>query len=311
MDAPDPFLSQFTRIGPAAPSGGAAPAPGAPAAAGAGGAALAITPNEDENADPNLHGDDFLKTLKPSYGYQVKAYAEGKMPMPAGFALKSPYFQKVMRDVTQYDPTFDATNFGARNALRKSYEGGGKNYQELQAIGTVAGHLENLTRAADKLDNWQNLGPLTSTANSLTQSWRELNQDPRLNDFNIAKNAVSRELTKAYQGGHITDSAVAEWQRDLNAAQTPQQLKTVIGQLNELLASKRLTLEEGYRQMMGPHALPEQFSTDNKRTRAIFEDISNWAAGGKRNPAAQQNAAPSPAPGKYIFDPASGELVKQ
>lgn len=268
---------------------------------------LALGPSTEEQTDPNLHGEEFLKTLpSPSYATQVKAYAAGKLPIPAGFALKAPYFQKLIRDVGQYDPTFDATNYGARSALRKNYEGGGKNYQELQAIGTVAGHLHDMMEAADSLKNFEGGWPGSSILNAGLEKYRELSQDPRIDNFNTVRNAVSRELTKAYQGGHITDSAVGEFAKTLNAAQTPDQLKTVIGKLNDLLASKRTILEEGYRHVMGPHELPEEFRTDNTRTRKLFEDIGNWAsgAGGAKKPAA-------PKPGKYVFDASTGNLVPQ
>lgn len=269
-----------------------------------------MQPTHDATIDPNIHGDEFLKTLeRPGYAAQVKQIAEGKLPIPGGFALQKPYFQKLLRDVVQYDPTFDATNFSARNAQRKNYLGGGKQFQELQAVATVAGHLHDLMERADRLDNVEGLGPLNAPVNAAIKGYRELSQDPRLADFEGTRNAVVRELTKAYQGGHITDSAVAEWMKSLNAAQTPTQLKTVIGTLNQLLASKRLAMEEGYRSTMGPNVpLPEDFSTVNARTQKLFEDVENWSAGAKK-PSAK--AAPAPKPGKYVFDPSTGELVAQ
>jgi hypothetical protein len=179
------------------------------------------------------------------------------------------------------DPGVDATSYGARAAQRKNYMGGGKQYQELQAIGTVAGHLQNLMQSADALNNFQNLGPLNAIANNVKVGYENLSQDPRIAKFETDRNAVTRELTKAYQGGHITDSSVAEWQKSINSAQTPEQLHTVIGELNNLLMSKRQTLEEGYRQTMGPNApLPGDFSSVNERTRSIFDNVNNWANGG-------------------------------
>lgn len=308
----DSFLSQFTRVGPANPQ----PGPGGPGnpGMGAGGAPLAIPRTADQAIDPNVHGEEFLNFLKerdsPGYATQVKSYAEGKFPIPSGFALKAPYFQKLLRDITTYDPTFDATNYGARASQRRNYLGGGKQFQELQAVATVAGHLHDLMDKADKLDNFEGLGPLNAPVNALVKGYRDVSQDPRIADFEATRNAVVRELTKAYQGGHITDSAVAEWMKALNASQTPTQLKTVIGTLNQLLSSKRLAMEEGYRSTMGPNPiLPEQFSTMNDRTRKLFEDVENWSMGAKKPSAAAKPAAP--APGKYVFDPKTGELVAQ
>ena len=315
MAGPDAFLSQFPVVGGSPPAAQVLPpgAPGMPAAP-APASDLALSSSSDENAAvQNLHGEDYLKTLSPGYASQVKMFAEGKAPLPAGFALKSGYFQKVLRDITQYDPEFDAANFNARNALRKDYLGGGKRYTELQAVNTVAGHLQNLMKAADSLDNVSGLGPLNAPVNSIVKGYREMAQDPRLANFDTVKNAVTRELTKAYQGGHITDSSVAEWQKSLHSAQTPEQLRTVIGQLNDLLSSKRLAMEEGYRQTMGKVQLPGDYSTVNARTGKIFQDVGEWSAGlkpAKGATAAAPAATTAPvAPGNYVYDPASKQLV--
>lgn len=226
----------------------------------------------------SLSGDEYLKTLPPEIANQVKAYAEGRIALPAGAALKQPFWINMLNHVTQYDPSFDAGNYNARAAQRKNYMGGGKQFQELQAIGTVAGHLHDLMQTADKLDNYG--GPMSGPVNWAANKWREYNQDPRVTDFNVVKQAVTNELSKAYRGGQVTEGDVQEWQSNVSAAQSPQQLRTVVGRLNKLLMSKRQALEEGYKSTMGKMPLPEEFSTVNDRTRGLFGDIEKWSGMG-------------------------------
>jgi hypothetical protein len=82
-------------------------------------------------------------------------------------------------------------------------------------------------------------------------AYRGQTQDPRLTKFNIDKQAVSNELAKGYRGGVVSEGEVHDWQQNLNASQSPTQLRAAIGELNNLLMSKRQALEDGYASSMG------------------------------------------------------------
>lgn len=222
-------------------------------------------------------GDALYQHLPPQVANTVKSMIDGRAPVPAGAALRSPQGMALMNAANAIDPKFDQTQWAARNALRKNYEGGGKNYQELQAIGTVAGHLKDFAEAADKLDNTS--FPLI---NQGINAYRSATGDARVDRFNTVKQAVSNELSKAYRGGNVTEGDVREWQQNVNAAKSPEQLRGVIGKMNELLGSKRQALEEGYRGVMGPNApMPENFTATNDRTKKTFDDIAKWSNGEK------------------------------
>jgi hypothetical protein len=102
---------------------------------------------------PQVNGQDFLKTLNPTTAQQVKALAEGRMQFPAGFALKSPYWQNMLSAVSQYDPSFDAINYNARAKTRSDFTSG-KAAQTINALNTVACHEGDLSDAAKKLNNF-------------------------------------------------------------------------------------------------------------------------------------------------------------
>jgi hypothetical protein len=240
-------------------------------------------------------GPEFLATLPPPLAKEIQAYVEGRnVPSPA--QMRGPVGEAKLRMIMQADPNYDYTAAPARAALRKSYEGGGKQYQELQAVSTVAGHLHDLQQTADKLKNFDGLSVLNYPLNKATQAYRASTQDPAVNDFNTTKAAVMNELAKAYRGGTVSDASVREFQEGLDSASTPSQMKAVIGRLNSLLMSKRQALEEGYKGVMGNVTLPANFSTVNDRTRKLFEGIDSWATGIKpKDEAAPQAAHPAAA----------------
>lgn len=232
-----------------------------------------------------LHGDDFLKTLSPQAAETVKGLADGRIPV-SPMMVRTPQGMQMLAAASQYDPSFDASNYQARAAQRKNYEGGGKQFQELQAINTVAGHLNDFMKASDALGN-SSMPIWNSIANTVSQA----TGNPQVDKFNTVRQAVTNELSKAYRGGMVTEGDVKEWQQNISASKSPAQLKAVIGQLNDLLSSKRQALEEGFKQTMGPVQLPSEFSATNNRTKAIFDQISNWANGGvSSSPSSSGNA---------------------
>jgi hypothetical protein len=83
-------------------------------------------------ADQPLPGDEtksgpaYLATLPQNIATQVKALAEGRLPMPSSFALAKPYWQKMLQMTAQYDPTFDAATAPARKAAITAFTGNGR-----------------------------------------------------------------------------------------------------------------------------------------------------------------------------------------
>ena len=227
--------------------------------------------------------------------------------------------QKLLPLAALIEPGFTQQTYQTRLALAKSYTSG-KQFNEIQAINTVSGHLADLANAADKLNNFESLGPLNKPLNMLTGAYRDMAQDSRVSDFNTVKQAVSNELSKAYRGGHVTEGDVREWQSNINSIQTPEQLRTVIGRLNELLASKRQALEDGWKQGMGANPLPNEFRAESERARERFNAVAGWSVGGAAPPspglgmrAGASPQTPLPASGKVpvrtATNPQTGERV--
>lgn len=195
-------------------------------------------------------GDDFLKTLNPAIAGQVKAIAEGRQAPPTSMAMRSPMGQALMSAVTQYDPTFDATNYAARSKTRNDFTSGNAS-KAVNAMNTAIGHAGTLLDAADALNN-TSFPMLNSALNAGAQAMG----DPRIDQFNVARNALAGELTKAFRGSSGSEKDIQEVQNSLNAAGSPAQMKAAIGQAMKLLASKKESLADQYGKGFGTNSQP-------------------------------------------------------
>jgi hypothetical protein len=227
----------------------------------------------------NLTGDAFLKTLDPAQATQVKALAEGRMAFPPGFALSKPYWQNVIRQVAQYDPTFDAVNYSARSKTRNDFTSG-KSAQNVTSYNTAIGHLGNLLQSAEALNN-SNYPAL----NTLTNFYANNTGDPRVKAFTTARQAVADELTRAFRLSNGNVSDIKGWEANINEAGSPEQLKAVIKQAVDLLGSRIHATADQYTRGMGTTANPLDLLTDNakKTLRALpgGEQLIQELGGGK------------------------------
>src|ERR1043166_190983 len=197
-----------------------------------------------------LTGDEFLKTLSPAMANQVKALAEGRQAPPNGMAMRSPMGQALLSAVSQYDPTFDATDYAARSKARNAFTSG-KEGQMLNSFNTAIGHAGELYDAASKLNN-TSFPAVNSGLNWLaTQTG-----DPRVTAYNQTRDALVGELTKAFRGSSGNKADIEEATKNLSAAGSPEHKKAAIGQAMKLLASKANSLTDQYQQAFGPNSAP-------------------------------------------------------
>jgi hypothetical protein len=209
--------------------------------------------------------------------------------------------------VTQAYPGFDASKYPTMMATRKSYTSG-KDFQETQALNTVAGHMSRLADAADGLGN-SGFKPWNYVKNNIQDMTVG---SPALVRFRNDLVTTQNELAKAYHGGHVTDAAYSAFNNAIGEAQTPAELKAAIGEISGLLQSKIEAKESGYRSSMGDAPLPSEFKATNDEARHAFSRISDWAHGIKpEGGRATAQGAAAPRPGRYNYDPATGQMVPQ
>ena len=184
-------------------------------------------------------GQDYLAALNPQRANLVKALDEGRIPTPNSFALKTPYWQSVMNDVTAYDPQFSTQ----RAEIRKAFTTGpdGKN---IGALNTAAVHLDELSEAAKALDNGSFV-----PGNQVYNSIRTMFGSALPTNFEGIKSAVSGEMANALKG-NATDQEISNIAKTINGAGSPAQLAGIVDTQLPLLRQKLGTYQQRYQQQI-------------------------------------------------------------
>ena len=238
---------------------------------------LAKVPGQQSTAlgaDPHITGEDFLKTIDKPIADQVRAIAEGRMPIPGGFALKTPYWQKMMQNVAQYDPSFDAINYNARAATRKDFTSG-KSAQNITSFNTAIGHLDSLDKSIAGLGNG-NYPLLNEYLINPVKSQISPEYQIGVQKFQTSRLAVAEELARAFKGTGGSLSEVEHWNGLIGSAKTPDQLHAAVKQAVDLLESRINAVGEGYRRGMGSTADVKDLL--NPKARAALQRLSGDAA---------------------------------
>lgn len=210
----------------------------------------------------DLHGDDFLKQIRPDIANQVKALADGRMQFPSSFALRpgmgasgpnASYWQNMLDAVSRYDPTFDATNYNARASTLRSFTSG-PDAKNVTSINMTIGHLGNLADTADKLRN------VDFRAYNTLANWLSVQAGrPDVTNFNIAKAAVSSELTRVFRGTGGNEADIQRWENEINSSASPEQLRGAIGTGLALLDSRIGAMNQTFSRGMNRPATIQQF----------------------------------------------------
>ncbi len=201
----------------------------------------------------SLTGDDLLKALPPSIASQVKGYAEGKLPF-SPYTLRSPAGQQIMQLVSQYDPTFDAANYQARAATRKSFTAG-PDAGNITALNTALSHASSLQDAYDKLGN-TDYGWLNTAKNAVQSASGDTDKQAAISKVQSTAHALSEELAKVFRSTGMAESDVKAWEKQIDTSATPAQSKAVLDSAVELMNGRLSALGEKYNQGMGTTKQP-------------------------------------------------------
>lgn len=258
---------------------------------------LQTAQNASGIGDTNLTGDAYLASLPPAIQSQVKGIVEGRISPPSGFALKSPQIQALLRAAAQYEPGFDLTKWSARVATTKDFASG-QAAKNVTSLNTVVGHLADLKEKADALDNYA-----IPTVNSVKNVFNSETGDPRVNNFNLARNAVADELAKVFKGSGISDHEIAQWKGTLNASQSPDQLKGAVKTAIGLMESRLYALNDQRDRGMNTSSQPRDLLTD--KSKAALAKIEAWANGDASKPEAKSGVSE----GATATNPKTGQKI--
>lgn len=206
-------------------------------------------------------GDEAMKGVDPNVARVVKQVAEYKIPLPSGFALRSPYWQNVLSLAAAYDPTFDATQYTVRLQLRKDMTSG-KSANNIKSFNTAIAHLDTLEKRGEELHN-RSFTPWNTLANLASQK----TGNAAVTNFLAAADAVSAEAATAFKGTAGTDQEIKAWRGSLDANMSPEQIDGAIGTITELLAGRIRETNSQYERGMGK---PKDFHFLSDKSRAIL-----------------------------------------
>lgn len=229
------------------------------------------------DAVPGVGGDAALEGQSEQAKNIVKLLAEYKMSLPSGMALRTPEWQNYLSLAKAYDPSFDATQYGARQKLRTDFTSG-KGSQNIRSLNTVVGHLDTLKQKADALKNYS-----VPLANTVRNFLKTETGNPSIVEFNNAANAVESELATAFKGTGATDQEIKAWRANLGAAQSPDQLHGAIETAIELLGSRLDAMKNQWQVGMGK---PSDFEILTPKSQGIIDAL-------KRGGATPASAVPS------------------
>lgn len=182
-------------------------------------------------------------------------------------------------------PDFDQTTYAAKNKLIQGYTSGSQS-KEINAINTVAGHLDALDQAVSALNNG-NVQVLNKVANSLGA---QVGQTPQTT-FQTIVHRIGPEITSAYIPGAGGEAERLANAKDFSENLSPDQLHTNIQTTVGLLRSKLGALENQYKQTVG---------RDDFQTRFITPAAQ--ASFGRLGGAQQGGGQPPVAPGKFDWN---------
>lgn len=232
----------------------------------------------------SLTGEAYLRSLPESMQSQVRALSEGRIAMPTGRAAATPYWEQIMQATGRYDPTFDAANYQTRVHTRQDFTSG-QARRNITALNTALEHLDTLAGRAEALDNgsWHII-------NSVRNSYRDQTGDPRVNNFNQARQAVVTEMARVFQGAAPQMAEIEHWRETINAAQSPAQLHDAIRGAVALLDGRLNALGDQYNAGMGRS--DQALSLLDPRARQIHQALGEGGAGVGALPRAPGDAPP-------------------
>jgi len=220
-----------------------------------------------------------INAVPDQYRNIVKQLVNYKIPLPSGFALRSPFWQNVLSYASQVDPTFDATQYNVRMGVRKAFTAG-KEGSIVNRLNTAIGHLGDFKKKVSALDN-SNIKMINRAKNLYLSETGDRN----IPGYRTAATAVENELAAVFKGTGATDQEIATWRAAFNINNSRGQQKEAVLTSVKLLRSRLAALRSQYERGMGK---PMDFKLLSDKSIKTLDNIEKWASG-----AGKQGAGPA------------------
>lgn len=208
--------------------------------------------------------DDPLAGLTKTDIATVQKIANYELALPSGYARSKPYWQKIIKAVSAYDPTFDETQYATKLALKKDFNSG-KSANNIRSLNTAIGHIKSLEESAKALNNSG-----AKVWNAIANFGLEQTGDPRVTVFNTNANAVESELAALFKGMGATDQEIKAWREQVSTSKSPEQLQGFVKSALDLAFSRLGALQGQYETGMGK---PKDFRFLNDKSVKILQGM--------------------------------------
>lgn len=241
-------------------------------------------------------GDEYIASLPKEYQGIVRGFVEGTAQMPRITTKNQQAMQNYFDMAKQADPSFDATNYGARQAGMKSFKSGA-DAGTVRSANQVLGHISDLTEKADALSNtsYPSLNYVKNTFDTAVGS-------DAANNWVTQAHAVADELSSFMKGaGHSSDTEIRQWKDSLSPNMSPQQQRGAVKTLMGIYDHALQALEDKRTGAIGPTAAAKAGPLLSSSGREAMDKIRTWAEKG-----AAQNA-PAITEGATATNPKTGQ----
>jgi hypothetical protein len=250
----------------------------------------------------------------------AQAIDQYKYPKISAFALRSPYFQSMLKVVQAVDPKFNYMEYEKRQKLMTDIAGEGKLGQNILSFNTAMDHLGRAVNASEEMKALD-LNTGTKPGNYLWQKYYTNTGAPKesavIAKYNTAEQALENELERATSGSSPHEKGKEGWS-DLLASNVPYAAqKSALREAANIIGDRLAEVDEQYRRTFGSDADFSLLSPQAESTlRAIGADdlVQKYGSrGGKRqyldpNTVSSQ---PQPFPGSTPSPNETGHLKRR
>lgn len=219
-----------------------------------------------EPFDPNAVPDITDKHRK-KYGALAKKMHEGKAT--ASEMVRARGKEKTIINLVAADmyPDFDPTLVTQRKTMRKQYTPQGLPGKNIIAMNTAIGHANSLKHAVKGL-NPKQIKLYNRTRN---RALEEIG-DPQVRRVRVIRDALADETARIYQGqGVVAQQAKEEMRDNFDMAGSKAQWDAALDATIELMSSRVIELDYGWKGTMGDVAPPMPFI--NSKNKKILEKM--------------------------------------
>jgi hypothetical protein len=219
-------------------------------------------PGAVAQGDFDKTGDEFLKTIPKEWRNTVKKIASYDEDPTKAIGMRSGMRDRIMQWVNQMNPGYKSDEFAVRAPTRKAFTTGTQG-QQINAINTAIGHIDQITGLADKLQN----GGFVP-GNAAWNSIQTMFGSDKVTNFDTLKDALAGEVSSVLAKGGATVSGIAEAKQKISGANSPAQLAGYVKTLIPVMGSKLASLDYQYHQAMGAEDSFSALSPESKQILA-------------------------------------------